>query len=77
MSEIDAAELIEALARIAEIDWHTRRVKPSPDGGFRGQAGMIAAYALTGKNGSFIGDKETRAAADALLATLNASQGDR
>lgn len=67
-----AAQMIEALARIAEADWHTRNVRPNPNGGIRGKAGMIAAYALTGRNGSYIGDAETRKAADALIAALPA-----
>lgn len=55
------AHLEHALVRIAETDRHTRRVRYNPDGGLRGQAGMIAVFALTGQNGSYLTDAAVRA----------------
>lgn len=48
------------LVRICEEDRYTRKVKATPEGGLRGRGGMIAAYALTGENGSFLTDEAIR-----------------
>jgi hypothetical protein len=52
----EIVRLRTALYRIALKDRHYRLYKPKADGGFRGVGGMIATFALTGVNGSYIGD---------------------
>jgi len=54
----ETQRLRDALVRIALSDRHTRRVNPNPDGGIRGPGGMIAVFALIGKNGSRVTDEE-------------------
>lgn len=54
--------LRNALVRISLKDRHTRRVNAKPDGGLRGVGGMIACFALTGINGSYLTDAAILAA---------------
>lgn len=56
----EIARLREALLHIAETDWHTRQIKPNPDGGMRGYPGLYAVRALTGLHGSCTSDAKVR-----------------
>ena len=58
VAEVDRLRAV--LVRICEEDRHGRMIKANPQGGFRGRGGMIAAFALTGKNGSHLIDEEIR-----------------
>lgn len=48
-----------ALLHISKTDHHYRTpAKPKSDGGLRGWAGHHAVWALTGQNGSYVGDEK-------------------
>lgn len=66
--DAEIERLREALFRIAIKDCHVRRIQPNPDGAVRGIGGMIATFALVGKNGSYVTNEEIVAAFPDLAA---------
>jgi hypothetical protein len=74
----DRVEFLEDnLLIIAERDRHYRSPpKPKPDGGLRGWAGHRAVWALTGQNGSFVGDDEVKTAVMEARSALTTQRGD-
>jgi hypothetical protein len=74
----DRVEFLEDnLLIIAERDRHYRSPpKPKPDGGLRGWAGHRAVWALTGQNGSYVGDDEVKTAVMEARSALTTQRGD-
>jgi len=59
--EAEVVRLRDALLGIAETDHYRRYPKQHEDGGCRGQSGLRAVRALTGKHGSRLNDDDVRA----------------
>lgn len=56
--EAEVARLRNVLLGIAETDRYRRYPNQHDDGGIRGQSGLRAVRALTGKHGSYLNDAE-------------------
>jgi len=58
--EAEVTRLRDVLFGIAESDHYRRYPKQHEDGGCRGQSGLRAVRALTGKHGSHLNDDDVR-----------------
>jgi hypothetical protein len=69
--------LRDVLLGIAESDHYRRYPKQYEDGGIRGQSGLRAVRALTGRHGSYLNDDEVRRLDAESRTVLEGASDDR